>query len=180
MAMKSYIIILALCLFVVPLHAEAEPFTYEFVTGQLSGTWTTDAPNTDLGYWTTTSWAITSPNGLIWNSTNPEQTYHEKTNYGDGLYLQPEMRHNLDTFLYIDIDGPTKQNLTQLTGGYFFSAGWAGQCCLKGTGTWSLVQPVQTQAQSVPIPGTFWFMALGVGLIVLFVSVAEQRLKVKR
>jgi hypothetical protein len=152
--------ILAVLLLTVTLAAPAfaVPYSYEFTSGGLTGTWTTEPPNGIQ--WSALSWHIVTPDGMVWDSANPLLTVNEDRNFGDGLILQPMFSGSADANgnnILMETDGPTNQNPTMSTGAYTWSR-FSNGVFNTGVGDWRLVTP---SIQSVPEPPTLWPFAIG-------------------
>lgn len=145
--------------------ALAVPYTLEFISGGITGTVTMEAfpdpissPNVPA-----LSWNIRDPFGVVWDSSNPEQGFHENKNFGGGLILHPELLANRsENYLLIITDGPTNQAPNMRSGTYSFETAASGREGIFGTGEW----------RSVPGPGTLW--SLGFSLLALSIVVWLQ------
>ena len=158
--------------------------SYEFLDGGLTGNFVADGQinSTGLAF---SAWNIVAPQGTLWASTDPNTSMFDNMNWGPilSLALGTQQHPGGPPFLELVINNLGELSLDATQGSYSFRLRIDDSNPITGSGQWQATQAIQPTVNSVPVPGTFWFMALGVGLLVIVVSMAEhrlQRLKVKR
>jgi hypothetical protein len=135
--------------------ALAVPYSYEFTSGGLTGSFTAEAELTSPPTYAFQSWHITPPSGPVWDSGNPNQLQFDNFNQGGSLSLALFIQPGYPNFgLSVDNLGELLPN--SVSGTYSFLLVHDPFTRESGSGDW---------IRSVPGPNTLW--SLGFGLLAL-------------
>jgi hypothetical protein len=144
-------------------EAGAVPFTYEFTSGALTGTFTADVVEPRMFIAPFVSWDITAPTGfgtMVWNSGNPNQAQFDNEWFAFSLTLDvitpPLHLPGPSSELGLNVENLGLSLPDNVSGTYsFISFPGLGDGGVTGTGDWVRLQPV-------PEPNTLWLSVLGV------------------
>jgi hypothetical protein len=156
--MKTLLALILSLTMTVPAWAEPFAFQLDFTSGGLVGGFTANeyrlVPNDYFA--DVTAWHITTPSGMIWDSTDQTERVFESRNFGNGFIFQPIIGPFGETHLFVETNGPTSNNQIMSSGTYIWSETVPSGARISGTGDWIRVN-------SVPLPSMLW-PTTGLGL----------------